>query len=417
MTKIKHIKMSQGFSLVELMISLALGSIVSAGVVQLFVANSETQALLVGQSRMQESARFSLAFIGREVRQAGYRGCYPGGENLITTLDLDNPLNPGVKIPYEFDMRVGLRGYNATGDSLWTPALTEIPNTATDLAMDHVDNTVFKTTYTYGNGTGIDLSTIVSGTDVVTFRRISQIDARLGGFSVGGTETLFNALNPVMPTRAEDLVVGIRNGWSEFDLDHIAMIHDCEKATMFRVTTSNPWGRNADGSPKAKTGDGNLVIGHDIANADLTRNSIAVLSRVGDLDSDASVSAILTSVFYIAPGAGTNNDGNQPLSLWKKEGLNRPIELVEGVENLQILYGEDNSNDGVPNQYHAANFVADFANVVTIRVTVVVNSIDNVGSSSDTTLGCAIQDCIDGEDYDGLLRRAFSQTIMLRNQI
>ena len=66
-------KLSHGFSLVELMISLALGSVVTAGVVQLFVANSETHTLVNGQSRMQESARFALEFIGREVRQAGYR--------------------------------------------------------------------------------------------------------------------------------------------------------------------------------------------------------------------------------------------------------------------------------------------------------------------------------------------------------
>ena len=411
MKKGKTYKMSQGFSLVEVMISLALGSIVSAGIIQLFVSNSETQALLVGQSRMQESARFSLAFIGREVRQAGYRGCYSGGINLITTID-----QPEVNLPYEFDLRRGLRGYNATGVDIWAPSLTELPNSAADLAMDHVNNTVFKTTYNYGAGNGIDLDTVVSGTDVVTFRRISQTDARLGGYSTGGSSTLFDALNPVMSTKAEDLVVGIRNGWSEFDLDHIAMIHDCEKATMFRVTSSNPWGRNASGSPKAKKGDGDLIIGHGVSDADLTKNSITVLSQIGDLGPDTSVSAIVTSIFYIAPGAGINNDGNKPLSLWKKEGLRAPVELVEGIENLQILYGEDIDGDGVPNQYRAANFVIDFGNIVTLRVTVVANSIDNVGSTSNTTLGCATQDCITGEDYDGLLRRSFSQTIMLRNR-
>ena len=70
----------KGFSLVELVIALALGSVVTAGVVQLFVANSETHNLLVGQSRMQESARFALDFIGRQVRQAGYRGCFAAGD-------------------------------------------------------------------------------------------------------------------------------------------------------------------------------------------------------------------------------------------------------------------------------------------------------------------------------------------------
>ena len=83
MIKMKHVA---GFSLVELMISLALGSVVTMGVVQLFVANAETHRLLQGQSRMQESARFALDFIGRDVRKAGYRGCFSSNDDLHTTL-------------------------------------------------------------------------------------------------------------------------------------------------------------------------------------------------------------------------------------------------------------------------------------------------------------------------------------------
>jgi len=398
----------KGFSLVELMISLALGSIVSAGVVQLFVANSETHSLLIGQSRMQESARFSLAFIGRQVRQAGYRGCYSGNDELNQTID------PVSNIPYEFDLRFGMQGYNATGLDAWTPALTELPNTDADSAMGDGSNTVFKTTYGYGAGNGIDIGKVVSGTDVITFRHISQTDARLGGFVSGGSVFFSDAIL-VMPTTAEDLIVGVQDGWNEFDLDHIVMIHDCEKATMFRVTTSNPWGRNGDGSPQPKSGAGDLIIGHDPADADSTRNSIARLALVNSFSEDAAVSAIESHTFYIAPGSGINNDGNTPLSLWRKQGLAAPVELVEGVENLQILYGIDTNDDRVPNQYVAANFVPDWLDVITIRITIVVNSIDNVGSTSLPSLGCGIQDCITGEAYDGLLRRTYSQTIMLRN--
>ena len=83
MTKMKRVA---GFSLVELMISLALGSVVTMGVVQLFVANAETHRLLQGQSRLQESARFALDFIGRDVRKAGYRGCFSSNDDLHTTL-------------------------------------------------------------------------------------------------------------------------------------------------------------------------------------------------------------------------------------------------------------------------------------------------------------------------------------------
>jgi len=404
--KLQHKQFCSGFSLVELMIALALGSMVAAGVVQLFVANSETHTLLIGQSRMQESARFALDFVGRTVRKAGYRGCFSGNDDLHTTMaPAADPF-----LPYEFDLTMGIQGYNATG-ATWAPVLTELPNTDADFAMSNLANTVFKTTYGYGTGAGVELDNVVVGTDVVTFRHISQMDARLGGYLDPGGTTVYGT----MPTSAEPIVVGVSAGWAEFDLDHLVMIHDCEKGTIFRVTVSNPWGRSRDGSPAAAPAAQDLTVGHDLADADRTQNSFARLALLNTFEVDAAVSAIETHIFFVSPGAGVNNLGNNPLSLWRKSGVEAPIELIEGVEDLQLLYGEDTDGDGVPNQYLQANFVAVWQNVVTVRVTVVVNSIDSVGSTSLPTHGCDIQDCIIDEVYDGLLRRAFTQTVQLRN--
>jgi type IV pilus assembly protein PilW len=400
-------RFGSGFSLVELMIALALGAIVTAGVVQLFVANSETHSLLVGQSRMQESARFTIDFVGRQVRKAGYRGCFSGNNALHSTMaPAADPY-----LPYEFDLTMGIQGYNAAGIDTWAPPLTELPNKAADFPMSNLANTVFKTTYGYGAGSGIDLAKVISGTDVVTFRNISQVDARVGGYSDPGGTTIYGT----MPTSTEPIVVGVPQGWAEFDLDHLVMIHDCEKGTVFRLTTSNPWGRNVDGSPKAAPVAQDVTVGHDLADADRTQNSFARLALLNSFDVDAAVSAIETHIFFIAPGEGVNNVGNNPLSLWRKSGVEAPIELIEGVEDLQLLYGEDTDGDGVPNQYLQANFVAVWQNVVTVRVSFVVNSIDNVGSTSLPTHGCDIQDCVTDEAYDGLLRRSFTQTIQMRN--
>ncbi|MEJ6591611.1 MAG: prepilin-type N-terminal cleavage/methylation domain-containing protein, partial [SAR86 cluster bacterium] len=103
-----NIENAKGFSLVELMISLVLGTVVMAGVAQLFVANSEAYNLLEGQSRMQESGRISLDFIGRNVRLAGYRGCFSRNDELRSTVEVNN-------IPYEFDLRFAVAGYDAQG--------------------------------------------------------------------------------------------------------------------------------------------------------------------------------------------------------------------------------------------------------------------------------------------------------------
>lgn len=372
-----------GFSLVELMIALALGTVVTTGVVQLFVANSETHKMLIGQSRMQESARFALDFIGRKVRQAGYRGCFSGNDDLWTTIN-----DPDNNMPYEFDLRFGIEGYDGSGGGAWNPPLTDLPNQADA-------SSVFKTTYDYGEGAGINLDAIAPGTDVVTFRHLSQVDARIGGYKDPANVTQYGP----MPSSTEPIVVGVPLGWDEFDLDHLVLVHDCEKATIFRVTTSNPWGRNADDSPKAALAAVDLTIGHDMDDVDNTQNGNTDLSLINTFDVDAAVSAIESHTFFIAPGEGKNNADQTPLSLWRKSTLDLPIELVEGVEDLQLLYGVDTDNDGVPNQYRRASLVADWNMVITVRVKVKVNSVDSVGSSSE----------------GGLIRRWFIQTIQLRN--
>ena len=58
--------------LIELMLALALGIVVTAGIVTLFVGNNQTYTLLNGQSRMQENARFALDFIKEQSRSSGF---------------------------------------------------------------------------------------------------------------------------------------------------------------------------------------------------------------------------------------------------------------------------------------------------------------------------------------------------------
>ena len=373
----------RGFSLVELMISLVLGTLVVAGVSQLFVANSEAYNLLEGQSRMQESARMSLEFIGRNARQAGYRGCFSRNDEIRSTI------LPVSSIPYEFDLRFAVAGYDAQGAGVWAPAIAAVlPSTNSS----GVDTNVFKTTNGDGAGAGIDLGQIISGTDVITFRNLSQVEARLG------VELL---------TEAADPRVHIGVGWNEFEKDHLVMIHDCEKGTIFRVTDLSP---DLAGNPSASSQD--LTIGHDMDDTDATRNSSLRLASTNNFNTDAAISAIESHTYFIAPGGGVNNAGQTPRSLWRKSGMQAPVELVEGVEDLQILYGVDTDNDRTPNQYLPANLVLDWRQLTTLNVTVVVNSIDDTGGTTMSSAGCPQPA---GCAVDGLQRRTFTQTFQLRN--
>jgi type IV pilus assembly protein PilW len=367
-----------GFSLVELMIGLMLSSVLTIGVIQLFVANSESYNFLQGQSRVQESARFAFEFMGRVVRKAGYAGCFSKPAGLFTTLTAAN-------LPYEYDLRFGVQGFNAAGGANWLPNTNMLPRT-----IAGVDTKVFTTPAGDGVNSGIDTTRLMQGSDILTVRNMGQDDYRL-------TQN--------MPISTEDIVVAAVAGEHPFVLDHLAIISDCEKATIFRITSID------EDTP---VGD-KLTIGHDIADVDATRNTITKLALVNTFEDDAAVSDIESFTFFVAPGTGLNESGNAPLSLWRKSGITAPVELIEGVEDMQVLYGVDTDEDKTPNTYTQANQVADWGDVTTIRITLVVNSVDDVGGTSTPTHGCGLQYCIPGQATDGLFRRSFTQTFQLRN--
>ncbi|MFT4633967.1 MAG: type IV pilus assembly protein PilW [Crocinitomicaceae bacterium] len=348
-----------GFSLVEVLIALLLGSVVIAGVMQLFMANADTRRVLQGQSRMQESARLAQEFLGRNIRQAGYRGCFSTNQSMRVNVD-------EALMPYEFDLRFSLHGYDAEATG-WGHTQTTLPFTN----AARFDVNVYKTRLGEGANAGINLDDVTVGTDIITTRNLSSIAPRLT------SELTASAQNPV---------IRVALGWREFKKDHLAMIHDCQKATIFRVTSLSLTAQD-------------LTVGHALE-AQEPRNSSLQLAAVGSFSTDAVVSAIETHTFFIAPGLSLNNVGDRPLSLWRKSGLQSPVELVEGVENLQILYGIDSvGDDRIPDQYLTANLVHDWHALITVRITVVANSIDDIGAQT----------------ADGLLHRAFTQTIKLRN--
>ena len=93
------------------------------------------------------------------------------------------------------------------------------------------------------------------------------------------------------------------------------------------------------------------------------------------------------------------------------------VELVEGVENMQILYGEDTTNDGVINAFVTADDVSNYANVKSVKIGLIMRSPDTVISEVDSsTLTYTLMDSItiDPPD-DNFLRYVSNSTIYLRN--
>lgn len=105
---------------------------------------------------------------------------------------------------------------------------------------------------------------------------------------------------------------------------------------------------------------------------------------------------------------------NQRLMCGSNTGIPQP--LVEGVENLQILYGEN--TDGDPrsaNRYVRADQVGNMANVVSVRIGMRFISREAVRQTT-VTESYALLDAAAVSYSDRLLRREITTTISLRNE-
>lgn len=76
-----------GFTLVELLVSLAIGLLITLVVIQAYLSSVTTQQSQTDQTRLNESARFAFDLIGKSIRRAGYRNTfalYPNTYNGAT---------------------------------------------------------------------------------------------------------------------------------------------------------------------------------------------------------------------------------------------------------------------------------------------------------------------------------------------
>jgi type IV pilus assembly protein PilW len=109
-------KRASGFSLVEVMISMAIGLIVIGGITAVFMSSSSIYRTSSNRARIQENSRFSLGTMQEDIRMAGYMGCF----NL--TMHPSRFKNLATTNGFESDYKTMVGGNEANGGS-WTPAL------------------------------------------------------------------------------------------------------------------------------------------------------------------------------------------------------------------------------------------------------------------------------------------------------
>jgi type IV pilus assembly protein PilW len=127
-------------------------------------------------------------------------------------------------------------------------------------------------------------------------------------------------------------------------------------------------------------------------------------------ENDAMVIELQTVTYTIGLAAS----GSGELALFRQEFNGVVEELVEGVEDMQVLYGIDSDNDQFPNQYVTSDLVPNFNAVVSLRIMLLIHSIDDFVTEAPQTYTF---NGVLTTPADRRLRQVFSTTIALRNRI
>ena len=171
------------------------------------------------------------------------------------------------------------------------------------------------------------------------------------------------------------------------------LISDCEQGAVFAASSSS-------------TTSGLTTILH-AAGASGVANTA---SNIGRFKRAALVSPLNTIVYYVRQDAG------RPPSLWRIIDDGDPVELIQGIERLEIAYGEDTTGDGLADRYVAGNTAGvNWNRITSTSVSVLVRSVEEYGSvqpgQSFTMLGNTVN-----TPADRFVRTVFSTTASLRNR-
>lgn len=208
----------RGFTIVELMVALALSLLLLAGITYVVVNSNRNYNTTDSLSRLQENARFAMEFLTRDLRRAGYVGCANDVSAINSTLN-DDAMGPG----------------------------------ATVIAVEGVDNIGTNNVWA-GSGDNVVLTyTPVTGSDAIRIRYADLTNAI--------------TVEKEMPNESAVLFVNSGHGLKAGD---IITLTDCDTADIMQLT-------NVDDSGSGKD---NLV--HNAGGTEVPGNKTQKLSKMYD---------------------------------------------------------------------------------------------------------------------------------------
>lgn len=356
-----------GFSLIELMIAMLIGLLVTVAAIGVFLSNKKTYTATEGIGHIQENTAITFELMSRDIREAGGRLC--GAETTVTNVAYAG-LSGDVKLLADWATESGTP--NGSSDAQNGP--TGMQGYEAGVAMP-------------GVSIGTATAQRIAGTDAIQVQYVQGGSARLR-YTDGSTFYVDNT---------DDLTSG-------------GLLYICQFGSMKEAS---------DGSGQSVS-DGNKIgsvfIGTVSSGKVVPASSIG--KYVGYQDPSASGSA--TTSFTVDGVASTSMDmyasqlgmyhaaqwyvGNNAQggkSLYRKQlsyasGAPTVVteEVADGVDDLQIQYKTSGTDAWV-----AAADVSEWATVRAVRIAATLEATDTKSASSN------------GE----VLKRTYSHVVALRN--
>lgn len=280
-------RQAAGLSLIEMMVALVIGVMLMLGVVQVFMASRTASRLAEGSARAQENGRFALEFLQRDIRMAGHFGCVNDQAHFVRgegdpTIDTGAATGSG----HPLDFSVSIQAYEAPSTG---------PGT----------NLTLGGTWAAPTGLPASISALKprGGSDILVLRYLAA-----EGVPVLALAPSANSVVGFDATAGARLLEG---GVAAPNLFGVA---DCSHANVFR---------------------GAYAAGKVTANGSL-------LDRYTVQPTGQTMIYRAESVVYFVGTSGTT--GEPALMRARSDGANgysAAEELVEGIENMQLLFGLD----------------------------------------------------------------------------
>lgn len=382
----RHRAATEGFSLIELLVGLAIGLLLIAAVLQLFVGSRATFNATEALARAQESGRFAIATISPTIRSSAIGGVCGGNARLRTHIDLSDDAADALLSPVH-----AVRG--------WDYRNTGIGQT---IVLDNLTPGASAASEWQGGGNIGDLPAVIADlavpfSDVLLVRQIRPVS------NITAEATNLQDMDRLDVTGA---------GADQINQCDLILVTNCNQADLFQVSSVNSGElfRRTTG-PCAPGNVAGIIAGPGSPEVFWSRN-YGTATQFHRFESRA---------FFVGQGLS----GEPALfSATFGRGLTSPRieELVDGIENMQILFGYSFPGDASPpgdgqsvNEWLTAQTVPNWEYVVAVRIGLLARSPRAVASGAAAqTFDIALTNVT--HPADAALRQPHNVTLSLRNR-